>query len=296
MADAVMRIQVAGVPDVPDGESRNDAVAGAVVTLTSVGLGNTGHAMVLISAENDGTTVALTQNTATEWEFTPAPDGNLGAAYLIELTCTDAGANTDTIRRVVRVPYRNALVPPARLEGCHPDASFANSGAVYIKASDDNADDNHEGYAPRLVDWFNTVSRLFHDSYGPFIGQTTNDTEAAIGVVDAWSALTGTVQGEHWEFWALATQNATPKLYYAEGYSAALWTSGGTAALPAGETGTNKDKEYQYPVAGSEAESIRTRFGVGVINADRAEVLCRGGASDGTLTWEVYMFRRRLQT
>lgn len=159
MADAVLRIQVAGLSDVPDGESRNDGVSGSKVTLTSVGVGNTTHLIRFANTSEDPTPPTLTQNTTTEWEFTPS--AGAGHTYLIELYVTDAFGGEDTVRRPYRIPTANlGLLLPGPMEAADAAASLFNNGAAIIKASNDNASGNYVGWAIHGTDWFNHIESL----------------------------------------------------------------------------------------------------------------------------------------
>jgi len=166
MSSAVLRIQVATLSDVPDGESRVDGVPNQVVTLRSVGSGTT-HEVRFWDVANPGIGTPLAPSVPTispvgdgrTYTFTP-PGGasGYGQTFGIELI-VDRGIFDDTgrslevrSRRIYAIPTeRTRTVLPVFGEGADPQAALYNHGPVQLAASADNAGGNWRGYAARLL-------------------------------------------------------------------------------------------------------------------------------------------------
>lgn len=146
MATSVMRIQVATLGGVPDGESRNDGQSGLLVTVTSVGTG-TNHTLNIWNT-TDTSPPTLINTGPTTWEFTPVNGSN---TYDLELAVDDGSPASEVIsRRTYRIPTENyGFLLPAPNEGADPDASLQNNGPAVVEASHDNASGNYLGWALR---------------------------------------------------------------------------------------------------------------------------------------------------
>ena len=168
MSSAVLRIQVATLADVPDGESRIDGVPNQVVTVRSLGTGST-HDLVFWDVCNPGVAGATVLDpevpTLTiggdgrSWTFTPPGGGTgFGQSFGLELV-VDRGLATEVkVRRMYAIPTENAQrVFPLFAEGADPQASLQNAGATQVGNSVDNHDGNWRGYHPKLVEWMRQV-------------------------------------------------------------------------------------------------------------------------------------------
>ncbi len=147
-----MRIQVATLPDVPDGEARNEAngASGLLVTVTSIGGGGT-HKLQIKNASDPTNVPAITPpGTQTGIVFTFTPVAALGDSWLLELI-VDEGLVTqarDERTYAIRTPNRG-LRKPVRHEKADPSSSLQAAGDPdLIAASQDNAGANQDGWAP----------------------------------------------------------------------------------------------------------------------------------------------------
>jgi hypothetical protein len=163
MSSAVLRIQVATLTDVPDGESRVDGVPDEEVTVRSIGTGAT-HDLRFWDVSNPGVggATAMDPNvpalTATgdgrSWAFTPPGGGSAyGQSFGLELI-VDRGLPTQVrCRRVYKIPTSNhGILYPLFAEGADPQASLENNGTTQIGNSHDNHDGNWRGYHPSILD------------------------------------------------------------------------------------------------------------------------------------------------
>lgn len=162
MSSAVMRIQVATLTDVSDGQARIDGVPDQLVTLRSVGSGSS-HLFRFWDVTNPslGSATAPVVPTITPigdgrtFTFTP-PGGasGYGQSFGIELI-VDQGLDTEVrSRHIYAIPTQNTgIVLPVFAEGADPQASLQNHGATQVANCADNAGGNWRGYHPRLIEW-----------------------------------------------------------------------------------------------------------------------------------------------
>jgi hypothetical protein len=127
--------QVGLVPAGLAGSSRSDGkLDGAQVTVTSTGGGAVHQAEMLWAPDGDKNgPVSFVQATATTWTFTPSP--GCPGTYRIRLTVDGVIDSTREFRVRTHVL---GLVIPAVNELADPHASRANSGALFVAASEDN--------------------------------------------------------------------------------------------------------------------------------------------------------------
>lgn len=195
MSSAVLRIQVATLSDVPDGQSRIDGVPNQVVTLRSTGTGGS-HLIRFFDVTNPGISGATSTDPNVP-ALTPVGDGRSytftpgggssgwGQSFGIELI-VDQGLTTEVrSRRKYAIPTENlGVILPLFAEGADPQASLNNAGTLQIQKSVDNADDNWRGYHPRLLDWL-----IAQDKYVgtinlvPYPSSGTGTTPVHVGTV-----------------------------------------------------------------------------------------------------------------
>ena len=168
MSSAVLRIQVATLADVPDGQGRIDGVPNELVTVRSIGTGLT-HELRFWDVFNPDIAGAdvynpevPTINAASDgrsWTFTP-PGGTdgYGQTFGIELVVDRGLATQARARRIYAIPTRDfQLTYPLFAEGADPQASLFNNGTAQVANSADNHDGNWRGYHPRLLEWIRAV-------------------------------------------------------------------------------------------------------------------------------------------
>ena len=164
MSQAVMRIQVDTLSDVPDGQGRNDGVPDKLVTVRSVGTGST-HELRFWDVANPGvagagfTTPSVPALTALgdgrTWTFTPPGGADaFGQTFGLELIVDRGLPTQDRSRHIYAIRTKNlALRLPLFGEGADPQASLLNRGALQIARSADNAGGNWRGFHPVLLEW-----------------------------------------------------------------------------------------------------------------------------------------------
>lgn len=168
MSSAVLRIQVATLTDVPDGESRIDGVPNQLVTLSSIGTGGT-HELNFWDVVNPGIAGATVTLPAVpvitplgdgkSWTFTPPGGaGAFGQSFGLELV-VDRGLETQArCRRVYKIATAGkGCCYPLFAEGADPQASLQNNGTAQIANSANNHGGNWRGYHPELISWLLAV-------------------------------------------------------------------------------------------------------------------------------------------
>lgn len=223
---AQMTIDQATLAAGQPGYSRDDGVAGQLVTVTATPTGSTYALYLRTLAPVGDTPPVVTQTSDRVWTFTP-PSLAIGRTYRIELVVDEGRPTESRQTRVFSILTRNhGFAIPAPNEQSSPLASFQNMGADILGASERNAGGNVYGYARALHhliqavdalagntpmshdvvgDTFEIAGGLFLEAgtYGPprvLLSATANAAEVEFrrnsdGVVLATATRTGTTPG-----------------------------------------------------------------------------------------------------
>lgn len=158
MSSAILRIQVATLSDVTDGESRVDGAPSRLVTVTSIGSGSV-HALRFWDTSGVASLPVITK--VDERIFTFTPSAAFGQSFGLELVVDADTATEARVRRKYAIPTeRQRIVLPIFAESADPDFSLQNMGTAVIARSTDNAGADGRGWHKRILPALQQIERL----------------------------------------------------------------------------------------------------------------------------------------
>lgn len=158
MSTAIMRIQVATLGDVTDGESRVDGAPSLLVTVTSIGSGSL-HALRFWDTAGVASLPVISNPSDRVFTFTPS--AAFGQSFGLELVVDADTSDEARVRRKYSIPTeRERYVLPVFGESADPDFSLQNGGTAVIAKSTDNAGADGRGWHKRLLPVLQALERL----------------------------------------------------------------------------------------------------------------------------------------